>query len=90
MYQVDGEAMGEDGDDGDEEVDIEYEGIEGMEHQIEDDGDEMVDHDAVDGRMMGDNDDDDAVDDQMMGEGEGEDDMIEIDEDQLQEILAQH
>jgi len=34
--------MGEDGEDDDEEVDIEYEGIEGMEHQIEEeDMDEM-------------------------------------------------
>ena len=36
MYQAgeDGMEEGEDGDE-DEEVDIEYEGIEGMEHQIE-------------------------------------------------------
>ena len=33
MYQVDDDGMGDDGEeDGDEEVDIEYEGIEGMEH----------------------------------------------------------
>ena len=90
MYQVDDDGMGDDGDeDGDEEVDIEYEGIEGMEHQIEeDDGDEMNHHGQPDGQMMvdGDVDDDDAVDDEMMGE-ENEDDLIEIDDDRLQEIL---
>lgn len=44
MYQEaqDGMAEGEDEGEDDEEVDIEYEGIEGMEHQIEEDGlDEM-------------------------------------------------
>ena len=35
MYQVDENGMGENGDE--EEVDIEYEGIEGMEQQIEED-----------------------------------------------------
>ena len=39
MYQAQQEDMGEGDEDGDEdEVDIEYEGIEGMEHQIEEDG----------------------------------------------------
>ncbi len=37
MYQVDENGMDENGE---EEVDIEYEGIEGMEQQIEEDGED--------------------------------------------------
>ena len=43
MYQVDQNAMqGEEEEEG-EEVDIEYEGIEGMEQQIEEEGDQEED-----------------------------------------------
>ena len=40
MYQVDQNGVEEE-DEGEDEVDIEYDGIEGMEQQIEEDGELM-------------------------------------------------
>ena len=74
----------DDDEDQDEEVDIEYDGIEGMEQQIEDEEGQMH---GVDGEMMGD--EDDHGEEEIMGEGEDEDDFVEINEDQLAELIMQ-
>ena len=82
MYQVDQNGAEEE-DEGEDEVDIEYDGIEGMEQQIEEDG-EMMQNQGEDD-MIEDEEDDDNQGEQMMGDGEIEDDMFpnEIDPEQL-------
>ena len=88
MYQVDQNGVEEE-DEGEDEVDIEYDGIEGMEQQIEDDGELMQNQGEDD--MMDDEEDDDNQGEQMMGD-DVEDDMFpnEIDPEQLQQLLMQN
>ena len=88
MYQVDQNGAEEE-DEGEDEVDIEYDGIEGMEQQIEEDGELMQNQGEDD--MMDDEEDDDNQGEQMMGD-DVEDDMFpnEIDPEQLQQLLMQN